>query len=254
MTIYSHSRISTFEQCPLKFKFRYIDNLVPEIKQTIEGFLGNKVHETLEFIYTQILNNKTVQLDDAIEFYIQAWNKDFSNEIKITKENYDSEHYFNKGIRFLIDYFLANHPFQDNTIAIEKEVFIDLDNEGKYKIRGFIDRIAFNKETNTYEIHDYKTGEFAKSQEDLDKDRQLALYSLGIKNSLENVNNILLVWHFLDINKKMTSKRTDEQLEKLKQELIELIKKIESTTDFQANPGTLCNWCEFRKYCDFKKI
>ena len=88
----------------------------------------------------------------------------------------------------------------------------------------------------------------------MDKDRQLALYSLGIKNSLENVNNILLVWHFLDINKKMTSKRTDEQLEKLKQELIELIKKIESTTDFQANPGTLCNWCEFRKYCDFKKI
>ncbi len=250
MTIYSHSRISTFEQCPLKFKFRYIDNITPEIKQTIEGFLGNKVHETLEWIYKQLMNQQQVHLDNAIEFYIQIWNKDFNKEIKITKENYDAEYYFNKGIKFIIDYFLSNHPFKDNTIALEKQIMIDLDEEGKYKLQGYIDRLVFNKETNSYEIHDYKTGASIKSQEEIDKDRQLALYSLGIKKNFENAKDITLIWHFLDFNKKMFSKRTDEQLESLRNEIIEIIKKIESTTEFQANPGCLCNWCEFKNYCN----
>ena len=43
MVIYSHSRLSTFEQCKLKFKFRYIDKLTPEIENTIEGFLGGGI-------------------------------------------------------------------------------------------------------------------------------------------------------------------------------------------------------------------
>ena len=30
MPVYSHSRLSTFEQCPLKFKFRYIDYVEPD--------------------------------------------------------------------------------------------------------------------------------------------------------------------------------------------------------------------------------
>jgi len=50
MMIYSHSRLAAFEQCPLRFKFQYIDKLKPDIKQSIEGFLGNKVHDTLEWI------------------------------------------------------------------------------------------------------------------------------------------------------------------------------------------------------------
>ena len=35
--IYSHSRLSTFEQCPFKFKLRYIDEIEPEIEKTIEA-------------------------------------------------------------------------------------------------------------------------------------------------------------------------------------------------------------------------
>ena len=48
--IYSHSRLSTFEQCPYKFKLKYIDNIESEIPQTVEAFLGSRVHETLESI------------------------------------------------------------------------------------------------------------------------------------------------------------------------------------------------------------
>ena len=252
MMVYSHSRLSAFEQCALKFKFKYIDKLEPEIKQSIEGFLGNRVHDTLEWIYKQALIGKTPELDDVIEFYITSWNKEYSSDIRIVNNELNAEHYFNKGIKFLLDYFSQNYPFKDNTVAVEKLIQVDLGKDGKYKVQGYIDRLVHNKDTNIFEIHDYKTGQL-KSQEEVDNDRQLALYSIGIKDSFENVNEVRLIWHYLDFNKKMQSKRTDEQLEQLKQDIIQLIDKIESATEFPANPSILCRWCEFRKYCPYKQ-
>ena len=146
-----------------------------------------------------------------------------------------------------IDY----HPFLDNTIAIEHQVTIDLNNDGKYMLQGYIDRLVHNNESNIFEIHDYKTGSI-KTQEELNKDRQLALYSIGIRKEF-NASDVHLIWHFLDFNQKMISKRTEEQLESLKQDIINLINKIESTTIYPASPSPLCKWCEFGKYCEQTK-
>lgn len=247
MTIYSHSRLSTFEQCKLKFKFKYIDNLEPDFEETIESFLGKQVHKTLEWIYNKENREIFFGLDDIIKFFIESWNKEFNSEIKIIKENEPVELYFNKGIKFLINYFIRNHPFRDNTIATEKKIFVNLDKDEKYKLIGFIDRLVHN-EDNIFEIHDYKTGSL-KTKEELDKDRQLALYSIAIRDSFKDVKDVHLIWHFLDHNLEISSKRTIEELENLKKQVINLINKIESTTNFTPNPSYLCNWCEFQSKC-----
>ncbi len=245
MPIYSHSRLSAFEQCRLKFKFRYIDKIEPDFKETIESFLGKQVHKTLEWVYN---NSGDLELDDVIKNFIESWNNELDPNIKIIKEGQTIEIFFNKGIKFLIDYFLKNSPFKDNTIATEKRIFINLDFEGKYRLMGFIDRVVHNRDTNIFEIHDYKTGAI-KSQNELDKDRQLALYSIAIRENFDNVEEVDLIWHFLGHNKVIKSRRTLEQLENLKKEIKELIDKIESTQDFYPKTGPLCNWCGYQSKC-----
>jgi putative RecB family exonuclease len=247
--IYSHSKLSSFEQCPLKYKYRYIDKIIPEVEQTIEAFLGGMVHETLEWIYTEVKKGNTPDLDTVIDFYINQWNTCFKKDFKITRTDCDSEYYFNQGIKFVIDYFLANSPFKDNTIELEHRILVPLDKNGTYMIQGFIDRLVHNKETNIFEIHDYKTANTMKTQEELDKDRQLALYSIGIKHSYPNVQEVKLIWHFLAHNKKMISKRSDEELEQLRQDIIDLIIKIENTKEFPPTKSALCNWCEYGTIC-----
>lgn len=254
MVTYSHSRLSAFEQCPLKFKFKYIDRLIPDIKQSIEGFLGNKVHETLEWVYNESMKNNLLTLDQVLEFYARIWNKDFDSEIKITNPEQNSEFYFNKGIKFLLDYYLKHTPFKDNTIATERQIVVELDKESRYIIQGYVDRLVFHKEKGIFEIHDYKTSASMKTQEELDHDRQLALYSIGIKKQFENIQEIILVWHFLDFNKTIISKRTEEELELLKKEIISLIDEIESTKEFLPKPSSLCKWCEFQSYCTHKQV
>ena len=96
MVIYSHSRISTFEQCPLKFKFRYIDKIPPDFEQSIEGFLGNKVHDTLEWIYKKVAQNIIPQLDDVIQYYVNNWDRDYNYNIRIVKEDLNSQYYFHQ--------------------------------------------------------------------------------------------------------------------------------------------------------------
>ena len=38
MPVYSHSRLESFENCPLKYKFRYIDG-IKKAEQGVEAFL-----------------------------------------------------------------------------------------------------------------------------------------------------------------------------------------------------------------------
>lgn len=59
--IYSHSRLETFENCKLKFKYKYLDKIIPEIPKGIEAHLGTMVHETLEWLYKKVMEKKFLQ-------------------------------------------------------------------------------------------------------------------------------------------------------------------------------------------------
>jgi putative RecB family exonuclease len=248
MKIYSHSKISTFEQCPFKYKLRYIDKIIPAIEKTIESHLGGIVHSTLEWIYKTILqDNKIPSIDEIITYYSVKWQDEFSNEILIVKKELNEKDYFQKGVEFLVNYYQKYYPFKDGTIECEKHITIILDENTK--IQGFIDRLVHNIETGEYEIHDYKTANTLPTQEKMDQDRQLALYSIAIKEIYGEDKQVCLVWHYLAHNQKICSRRTKEQLEQLKEETIKLIREIESAEEFPTCKSPLCHWCEYKSNC-----
>lgn len=250
--IYSHSRISCFEQCPLKFKFSYIDKEEVEGEESIEAFLGSMVHETLEWLYGHIKMTEIPSKEEVLQCFEHKWKKNHHPAIKINNPEFLAEHYFAKGKKFLESYYERYKPFNENTIAMEKRVLIDLDGSGKYKLQGYIDRIVYNKETKSYEIHDYKTNNQLKEQSDLEQDRQLALYCLGVKKMYQDANKICLIWHFLAFDKEFCVFKTDKQLEQLKKDTIKVIQQIEKAMkneDFPAQQSSLCNWCEFKSLC-----
>lgn len=250
MPMYSHSKLSTFEQCKLKYKYRYIDKIKPAIEKSIEAHLGTCVHHALEWLYVQKKEkNRVPELDAVIGVYVHKWKEEWSDTIVIVKSHLSAEHYMQKGLQFLIDYYGTHHPFEDGTMELEKRVFIKIGPEGEYTVQGFIDRLVYNRETGEYEIHDYKTSGTLPSKEKIETDRQLALYSIAIKELFGKDKEVTLNWHFLNFNQKITSRRTHEQLERLKGEIHSLIKEIEGTEEFPAQPSMLCNWCEFKPYC-----
>jgi putative RecB family exonuclease len=156
--------------------------------------------------------------------------------------------YFNRGVEFLINYYLKYQPFSDNTIATEEKIEVDLDDEKK--LIGFIDRLVHNIEKDEIEIHDYKTSASLFAKEKIENGRQLALYSLAIKETFGKEKKVSMVWHFLAHDSKTSITITNEQLASVKKEVIELINEIEQTRKFSPTKSRLCDWCEYRNICE----
>jgi putative RecB family exonuclease len=228
---------------------KYIDRVETEVEQSIEAFLGVRVHETLEKLYRDLGYQKLNTLEELLDFFRDEWKKNWSDSIVIVKEGYGPQNYLKMGEKFITDYYNKYKPFdQGRTISLEERILINLDESGDYKLQGFIDRVMESEE-GYYEVHDYKTNSRLPLPEYLDNDRQLALYAIGIKERYPDVKDVKLVWHFLAFDKEIDSTRTDEELEALKKDVIALIEKIESDEKFAANPSRLCDWCEFKPIC-----
>ena len=52
---FSYSKINTFDSCPQKFKINYIDK-VKNNNESIEAFMGKRVHEVLDWLYKESHN------------------------------------------------------------------------------------------------------------------------------------------------------------------------------------------------------
>jgi putative RecB family exonuclease len=249
MTVYSHSRLSCYEHCPAKFKLQYIDKVETEGAESVEAFLGSRVHETLEKLYRDLDHQKTSTLEELFEFLRSEWKSNWSEDIVIVNEEYTQENYLKMAEKYVSDYYQRYHPFhQGKTIALEERIQITLDPEGRYKMQGYIDRLTEVKD-GFYEIHDYKTNSRLPLAEYLRTDRQLALYMIGVKDAYPDVRDVRLVWHFLKFDKEVDSTRSDAELIALKADTIKLIQQIEQDETYPANPGVLCSWCEFKETC-----
>jgi putative RecB family exonuclease len=247
MPTYSHSKVTCFENCPYQYKLRYIDKATPDTPETIELFMGKRVHETLEKLYKDKKFKKLVSKATLLKFYNDTWEKEYSPDIKVVKEGLTVENYRKMGKKFIEDYYDKYKPFDQLTIlGLETEDRMTLKDGSQWHVR--IDKFACDDKGNYY-VCDYKTNSRMKDQEEADEDRQLAMYSIWVKDKFKDCKSVKLVWHMLAFNKEVISERTEEQLKKLQNEVIAVIKKIESAKDFPTNVTALCDYCGFKNIC-----
>ena len=254
--IFSHSRLKTFENCPRKFAFQYIEKPDIERRDSVEAFMGTAVHNTLENLYKSIMMERVPKWEETRDFYEDFWAKNWRDDILIVHKQFSADDYRNVGRRCLQDYFVAHFPFAEGRVlALEERILVDLDGTGKYKLQGFIDRLQ-QQEDGTIEIHDYKTSRRLPSQEEINRERQLALYQIGIEERWPDTKAVTLIWHYMRSNRTLVSKRSPASLEDLKRDTIELIDTIGYATErneFPPHETMLCDWCEFYPICPAKR-
>ena len=71
MAIYSHSKLSCYETCPYQYKLKYVDKIKVDIPTTIEAFMGDIVHQTLEKLYQNKKFKQDISLDFILKFYLE---------------------------------------------------------------------------------------------------------------------------------------------------------------------------------------
>jgi len=249
MAMYSHSKISTFENCPYQYKLKYIDKIEPEIPTTIEAFMGSMVHEALKKLYEDKKYQKEVSVESVLRYYGYLWEKEYSEDILVVKKDrgLTADHYRKMGEKFIIDYYMKYKPFNKFTIlGLETQDRLTLPDGNQWHIR--IDKLGCDNSENYY-VCDYKTSSRMLYQEDADSDRQLAMYAKWVKDKFKDAKSVKLLWHMLAFNKEVISERNEQQLEKLQQDIMNKIKEVESATEFPTNVTALCNYCGYKSIC-----
>ena len=250
--IYSHSQLSTYEQCPLKYKLCYRDKIKRDV-EGVEAFLGSTVHEALKKCYDHVRLARLATLEELLDSYDNLWQQNWHDEIIITRKDVTADDYRALGRKMIETYYRRHAPFnQDITIGTEMRIRFSLDDGGRYQFQGIIDRLA-RTQSGIYYIHDYKTSAYLPSQEDIDNDRQLAFYQIGVQKRWPGVQEVQLIWHYLAFDCRLVSQRSQEKIAGLVGETIRLIDELEATEEFLPKESDYCEWCEYPDLCPMRK-
>jgi len=247
----SYSALDTFKQCPLKYKFQQIDRIrVPRSKEAV---FGGKIHKALEFFHSK--QPTPPILDELLSFLKESWDSE-------PFQNQDEDMlWFGEAIKILNNYYNNYSKLKEKPVVLGTETRFEVlienpkNKNEKCLLRGIIDRI--DKTESGIELIDYKTSKRLPSQQDIDVNLQLSLYSLGLADRWpqfvkDGSDKLKLTFYYLKHQEAISTNRTKQQLENIKEQIWEKLRVIEKS-DFQPTPSPLCDWCGYKKICPMWK-
>ncbi len=226
------SRNTTFEQCPRKYKYRYIDKL-PQKDWPFHA-LGSFVHRVLE-IWIQSLLVKIEPKMAASLAYAAARKEDAGTKIE------PADLQLAKSL--LKDYMKEYLASDIETLSTEKRFSFTLEDD--FVVRGIIDRVD-RLADDKIEIIDYKP---TKSPDRLNA-QQLMIYALAAKKEFGEAENVVASYVLLrHNNRKVSYDFTDSALKEEEQRLLEQGVTIRDETEWTPKPSFLCNYCDYFMQC-----
>jgi DNA helicase II / ATP-dependent DNA helicase PcrA len=231
----SASAIETYETCPLQFKFEREWRLSRQLHAAVQ--YGAAMHRVLRTYYDSVRLSRTKTDDELLQ--------QFSDDLASTgiQDDYQHDLYLKQGLEQLREFLARAHSSAAPNVLHTEEWF-DAQIAGT-KLTGRIDRMDRAPDGSVV-IVDYKTGK-ARSQEDADESLQLSIYAMAAQQKWGyRVNE--LVFHNLEGNIPVVSKRTEFQLEQARERVLAVVRGI-ADGNFKPKPDFYCNFCAFRGLC-----
>jgi putative RecB family exonuclease len=249
----SHSQVSTFIQCPLKFCFRYVEN-IPETRVSSALILGGAVHRGLEMYHLARQEKKPRpgidQLADVIQQSMTEGTKD--RELVFGKEE-PVGGLKDEAMRLLRGYMEQHHPNGEEVIGVEQELGAEI---APYlpPATAIIDLIE--RFDHTLVITDFKTsGQSWSEAKAKDGGMQLALYKMAVEPFAKDWNCQMSA-RFVVLVRNKTVKIQEFQvvidnrvIERVRQVFTSVFEAIERRL-FWPNPSFMCPSCPYSELCD----
>ena len=255
----SHSQISSYLNCSLKYYFSYVEGRLPEQRPAPLAF-GSAIHAAIGRYYKSLKQAGKPEplslLEDVFRDY-WAFESEDSGIPMVYKDGSNRESMLQDGIRLVKTFYEGVKLI--NVVAVEEPLSAPLydeqGNQTDLRLIGIVDCIQ-RDEQGTLIIIDHKTANRAYTQDKVEQDMQMTAYSyLVCANKL--VPPKAETFHRFDVlvkNKKeprlefYPTKRTAAQRKRLAKVINRVLKGIEAGVFFPS-PSWMCSDCQYAKTC-----
>lgn len=224
-TPYSHSKITSYENCPRAFKFKYIEK-IRIVLNPIHFEKGNFYHEVLE-------NYPDKQVDFKWKYNDEFKQKQFIQNIR---DFIKTPHVKN----LLANRFAAELEFKFNKDLIPTDTIKW--NSGLY---GYIDYIG--KDGDEIFIVDWKSKDHGERFPTNKK--QLQMYAAWIFAIRPTLQKVTCEFAYIENKTFESFTYTREDGERFKEDIINRINTIESDHSFNKNVRKECQGCDYYDKC-----
>ncbi len=248
---FSFSKLSLYEECPLKYKFKYVDKL-PEKPKPYFAF-GNSVHAALEFFHDPS-HKEAPPLDRLLAAFKEEWDaKDWRAKGYPDPSRSDAD--YQNGLKMLTGYYKKHHAAFAPPFLVEYSTDVAVDG---LLVRIIADKIehAGNGEL---VLIDYKTGRDVKRSPDqlhmyqkiceLDPElREKLAERYGVPAASLKVRE-LRFYHVPSLKEYTFARADDFEIGLFWERVLRAADGVKEGR-FPARPGDFqCRFCDFRSSC-----
>jgi putative RecB family exonuclease len=244
-TSLSPSKVASFKDCALAFRFSNIDRL-PEAPSPA-ATKGSLVHRALELLFCEPAPARTVPT--ALACLDQA-RAEMATDAEFVGLELDAEAaaQFAAEAEVLIRrYFTLEDPTTVHPIGLELRLEAKV---GSLTLRGIIDRLELDADGGLV-VTDYKSGRVPGVMHEQSRLGGVHFYAFLCERVLRRrPSRIQLL--YLSEPVAIVAEPTAQSIRGLEQRTAAIWKAVEracANDDFRPRPSPLCNWCSFQDYC-----
>ena len=241
----SPSKVASFKDCALAFKFAAIDRLPePPSPWSTKGTL---VHRALELLFCEPPERRSLevgltQLDRARE--------ELRDDPDFTGLALDAEAeaaFFAEADQLVRRYFELEDPTHIRPIGLELKLEASL---GSLTLRGIIDRLELD-DNGDLVVTDYKTGKVPGESYEQSRLGGVHFYAF-LCEQVFGARPARIQLLYLSEPVAIVAEPTEQSIRGLRQRTSAIWTAVERACerdDFRPRPSRLCDWCAFRDYC-----
>jgi len=241
----SPSSIAAFKECPLAFRFSYLERL-PE-PPSAPASKGTLVHRALELLMCRPASDRTV---DAALADLDRARADFAvdpefSELELSEEEWAQFHADADAL--VRRYFELEDPTTVHPIGLELKLEARV---GDARLRGVIDRLELDDDGELV-VTDYKTGGVPAERFEGKSLSGVHTYALLCEQMLGRRPARVQLFYLKKPEAIIatTSAQTVGGVERRAGALWNAIVRACSLDDFRPHRSRLCDWCAFQPYC-----
>ena len=245
-TTLSPSKVSSFKDCALAFRFSAIDRIPEPTSPAMAK--GTLVHAALERLFGLEPDQRT--LDAALACLVDATaalDQPEGDLAALALAPPDRAALLADAERLVRNYFLLEDPRQIRPIGLELRLQASV---GDLDLVGIIDRLELDEDGELL-VTDYKTGRAPSDRYEQSRMGGIHFYSLLCEELLGRRPARIQLLH-LSEPVVITAVPTDQSTRGLRTRVGAIWQAVTQACDredFRPKPGPLCTWCSFQQWC-----